>query len=57
MNKKYRQLPYHKYQFAMKAIKKLQQAGVVPSDSSWRSNIVLVLKPTGKKELCENTKA
>ena len=41
----------------MKAIKKLQQAGVVPSDSSWRSNIVLVLKPTGKNELCEYTKA
>ena len=58
VNEKCRQLPNHKYQFAMKAIKKLQLAGVVrPSDSSWRSNVVLVPKPTGKNELRENTKA
>jgi dUTPase len=53
-----RRLPDHKYKFAMKAIKKLQASGVVrPSDSSWRSNVVMVPKPASKDDLRENTKA
>jgi len=53
-----RRLPYNKFKFAMKAIKQLEQAGVVrPSDSSWRSNVVMVPKPTSTGELRQNTKA
>ncbi len=53
-----RRLPEQKYQFAMKAIRQLEEAGVVSeSDSEWRSNVVLVPKPTGKGELRSNTKS
>ena len=42
----------------MKAINQLKQAGVVRnSDSSWRSNVVMVPKPTSSTELRSNTKA
>ena len=42
----------------MKAIRQLEEAGVVSeSDSEWRSNVVLVPKPTGKGELRSNTKS
>jgi dUTPase len=58
VDEKCRKLPDHKYRFAMKAINKLQASGVIrPSDSPWRSNVVLVPKPTGKEDLRENTKA
>ena len=58
VNQKCRRLPHHKYNFAMKAIKQLEDSGVVqPSDSPWRSNVVLVPKPSDKSELRENTKA
>jgi len=53
-----RRLPHNKFQFAMKAIKQLQAAGVVSeSDSSWRSNVVMVPKPSSGTELRQNTKA
>jgi hypothetical protein len=58
VQQKVRRLPPHKYQFAMQAIKQLQASGVVrKSDSPWRSNVVLVPKPTGKDEDRENTNA
>jgi hypothetical protein len=58
VNQKCRQLPHHKYQFAIKAIGQLEKAGVVrKSDSPWRSNVVLVPKPSEKNELRENSKA
>ncbi len=58
VQQKVRRLPPHKYNFAMQAIKQLQASGVVrESDSAWRSNVVLVPKPTGKDEDRENTKA
>jgi negative regulator of genetic competence, sporulation and motility len=42
----------------MQAIKQLQASGEVrESDSAWRSNVVLVPKPTGKDEDRENTNA
>ncbi len=58
VQQKVRRLPDHKYQFALEAIKQLQQSGVVrESDSEWRSNVVLVPKPTGKDEVRESTNA
>jgi dUTPase len=55
---KVRPLPNHKFNFALKAIRQLEAAGVVQeSDSAWRSNVVMVPKPTGKNELRTNTKA
>jgi hypothetical protein len=58
VNQKCRRLPHHKYQFAIKAIGQLEKAGVVrKSDSPWRSNVVLVPKPSEKNELRENSKA
>ncbi len=52
VNQKCRRLPHHKYQFAIKAIGQLEKAGVVrKSDSPWRSNVVLVPKPSEKNEL------
>jgi negative regulator of genetic competence, sporulation and motility len=57
-NQRVRRLPENKYQFAMKAIKQLEEAGVVSeSDSEWRSNVVMVPKPVGKNELRSNTKS
>ncbi|MEG1725637.1 MAG: reverse transcriptase domain-containing protein, partial [Anaerovoracaceae bacterium] len=53
-----RKLPNHKYEFAYKALKQLEQAGVISeSDSPWRSNVVMIPKPMGKNELRANTKA
>ena len=53
-----RRLPSNKYQFAMKAIKQLESAGIVrESDSSWRSNVVMVPKPISNSDLRQNTKA
>jgi hypothetical protein len=53
-----RALPPHKFDFALKAVRQLEEAGVVrESDSPWRSNIVMVPKPMGKNELRANTKA
>jgi len=53
-----RRLPPHKYNFAIQAIKQLQESGVVrESDSPWRSNVVLVPKPASQDEERENTKA
>jgi hypothetical protein len=58
VNQRVRRLPDNKYQFAMKAIKQLEEAGVVSeSDSEWRSNVVMVPKPVGKNELRSNTKS
>jgi RNase H-like domain found in reverse transcriptase/Reverse transcriptase (RNA-dependent DNA polymerase) len=55
---KVRPLPPHKYDFALKAVRQLEDAGVVrESDSPWRSNVVMVPKPMGKNELRANTKA
>jgi hypothetical protein len=53
-----RPLPPHKFDFALKAVKQLEEAGVVTeSNSTWRSNVVMVPKPLGKDELRANTKA
>lgn len=53
-----RRLPPVKFQFAMKALSQLEKAGVISkSDSPWRSNVVLVPKPTSSSELRSNTKA
>mgnify|MGYP003342496345 FL=1 len=53
-----RRLPSNKYHFAMKAIKQLESAGIVrESDSSWRSNVVMVPKPISNSDLRQNTKA
>ena len=53
-----RRLPHHKFNFALKAVKQLEHAGVVrPSDSPWRSNVVMVPKPASSEELRQNTKA
>ena len=58
VRQKVRRLPNHKYEFTTQAIKQLMQAGVVrPSDSPWRSNVVLVKKPTSANESRDNTKA
>ncbi|MFN9908796.1 MAG: hypothetical protein ACK56F_22155, partial [bacterium] len=58
VQQKVRRLPFHKYEFTTQAIKQLMQAGVVrPSDSPWRSNVVLVKKPTSANESRDNTKA
>ncbi len=47
-----RRLPPHKYNFAIQAIKQLQESGVVrESDSPWRSNVVLVPKPAVIKRI------
>ena len=55
---KVRFLPNHRYNFAIKAIKQLERAGVVhKSDSEWRSNVVLVLKPVKSNQLRSVTKA
>ena len=51
-------LPNHRYNFAIKAIKQLEKAGVVrESDSEWRSNVVFVPKPVKSNELRSVTKA
>ncbi len=53
-----RTLPNHKFEFALKAIRQLESAGVIQeSDSEWRSNVVMIPKPMGKNELRANTKA
>ena len=58
VTQKVRRLPPHKYNFAMQAIKQLQESGVVrESDSPWRSNVVLVPKPASSDEERENTNA
>jgi len=55
---KCRRLPQHKFQFALKAVKQLEQAGVVrKSDSEWRSNVVMVPKPVSADQLRAVTKA
>ena len=55
---KVRPLSSHKFDFALKAVRQLERAGVVrESDSPWRSNVVMVPKPMGKNELRTNTKA
>jgi hypothetical protein len=57
VNQLVRRLPHHKALFALKAINQLKQAGVIrDSDSPWRSNVVLVPKPTSSNELHQNTK-
>jgi hypothetical protein len=44
-----RPLRPHKFDFALKAVRQLEAAGVVrESDSPWRSNVVMVPKPMGK---------
>jgi hypothetical protein len=58
VNQKVRTLPPHKFDFALKAVRQLEEAQVVrESDSPWRSNVVMVPKPIGKNELRTNTKA
>jgi dUTPase len=58
VQQKVRRLPQHKFDFAIQAIRQLQESGVVrESDSSWRSNVVLVPKPTGKDEDRDNSNA
>ena len=53
-----RTLPQHKFEFALKAVRQLEAAGIVrESDSPWRSNVVMIPKPTGKNELRATTKA
>jgi len=53
-----RRLPHNKFTFAMKAVRQLMEAGVLAeSDSSWRSNVVMVPKPSTSGELRQNTKA
>jgi len=55
---KCRRLPQHKFQFALKAVKQLEKAGVVrKSDSEWRSNVVMVPKPVSADQLRAVTKA
>ena len=55
---KCRRLANHKFQFGYKAIKQLEKAGVVrPSDSEWRSNVVMVPKPVSSSQLRTVTKA
>ena len=55
---KCRHLAPHKFQFAMKAINQLEKAGVVEkSDSEWRSNVVMIPKPTSANQLRTVTKA
>ena len=55
---KCRRLANHKFQFGFKAIKQLEQAGVVrQSDSEWRSNVVMVPKPVSAGQLRTVTKA
>ena len=55
---KVRFLPNHRCNFAIKAIKQLEQSGVVrESDSEWRSNVVLVPKPVKSNELRSVTEA
>jgi len=55
---KCRRLPQHKFQFALKAVRQLEQAGVVrKSDSEWRSNVVMVPKPVSADQLRAITKA
>jgi hypothetical protein len=57
VNQKCRRLPTDRFEFAQKAIKQLEDMGVVSeSDSEWRSNVVMVPKPqTG--ELRANSKS
>ncbi len=58
VSQRVRRLPPHKYNFAIQAIRQLQESGVVrESDSPWRSNVVLVPKPASQDEERENTKA
>jgi len=58
VNKPVRRLPNHKFHFALKAVKQLQNARVIEeSDSTWRSNVVMVPKPTSSNEIRQNTKA
>ena len=53
-----RRLANHKFQFAMQAIKQLEKAGVIrESDSEWRSNVVMVPKPTEGGGIRSSTKA
>ena len=55
---KVRFLPNHRYNFAIKAIKQLEKAGVVHErDSEWCLNVVLVPKPVKSNELRSVTKA
>ena len=55
---KCRRLANHKFQFGYKAIQQLEKAGVVcPSDSEWRSNVVMVPKPVSANQLRNVTKA
>jgi hypothetical protein len=56
VNQKCRRLPTDRFEFAQKAIKQLQDMGVVSeSDSEWRSNVVMVPKPQ-TRELRANSK-
>ena len=58
VNQRVRRLPENKFDFALKALKQLEKAGVISeSDSEWRSNVVMIPKPTQKNELRAVTKA
>jgi hypothetical protein len=58
VQQKVRRLPYHKYEFTTAAINQLISAGVITkSDSTWKSNVVLVKKPSSSSELRDNSKA
>jgi dUTPase len=55
---KCRRLAPHKFQFAIKAIQQLEKAGVIEkSNSEWRSNVVMIPKPTSANQLRTVTKA
>ena len=55
---KVRFLPPDKYNFTIKALRQLEEAGVVrESDSDWRSNVVLIPKPVKSNELRSVSKA
>jgi len=55
---KSRRLPHHRYEFGLKAVEQLEQAGVVrKSDSEWRSNVVMVPKPVNPGDNRGTTKA
>jgi len=57
VNQKCRRLPTERFEFAEKALRQLEEVGVISeSDSEWRSNVVLVPKPQSG-ELRTNTKS
>jgi dUTPase len=58
LKQKVRRLPYQKYEYTTTAIKELIQAGMVSiSDSPWRSNVILMKRPTTFDDSCDSAKS